>query len=176
LIELMIVVAIIGTLASIAIPAFVKYQLTAKRAEAYMNLASLAKSQKSYFAEFNTYVAAAPEPGATTMENPTTTKRDLAALTTAFSSVGWSPEGDVFFDYDTIIDGVAGCSCSTCFTATAYGNLDGDMFMSEYVFFHPDGAGAWCPVGVSGHGPPADPMTSETQWDMVVRHPSSDYF
>jgi prepilin-type N-terminal cleavage/methylation domain-containing protein len=176
LIELMIVVAIVGVLASIAIPSFLNYQLTAKRSEAYMNLASLAKSQKAYFAEFNTFISAAPEPGATTMENPTTTKRDVAALRLAFENVGWTPEGDVFFDYDTIATGLAGCACTSCFTATAYGNLDGDMLISEFVYFHPDPSGGWCPVGISGHGPPADPITGDTQWDQVVRHPSSDYF
>jgi len=72
LMELMIVVAIIGVLASVAIPSFINYQLTSKRAEAYSNLASLAKTQKAYFAEFNSYVASAPEPSATSMENPGT--------------------------------------------------------------------------------------------------------
>jgi len=141
LIELMIVVALVGVLASVAIPSFRNYQLGSKRAEAYGNLAALAKTQKSYFAEFNNFVAAAPEPGATTSTLPGTTKRSVSALTTAFSAVGWAPDGDVFFDYDTVVSGFAGCSCSTCFTATAYGNLDDDGFMSEFVYFHPDPAG-----------------------------------
>lgn len=176
LMELMIVVAIIGVLASVAIPSFRNYQLASKRAEAYGNLAALAKTQKGYFAEFNQFVAAAPEPGASDGTIPGGVKRDVAALTTAFSGLGWTPDGNVFFDYDTIVSGFAGCSCSTCFTATAYGNLDGDAFMSEYVYFHPDPSGGWCGVGVSGHGPPANPSTGETQWDSVVRHPSSDRF
>jgi prepilin-type N-terminal cleavage/methylation domain-containing protein len=176
LLELMIVVAIIGVLASVAIPSFRNYQMNAKRSEAYANLSALAKAQKSYFAEFNEFVPAAPEPGATTGQLPGGTKRDVASVSTAYSAVGWTPEGDVFFDYDTIVDGFGGCSCATCFTATAYGNLDGDAFMSEFVYFHPDAAGGWCGVGVSGHGPPADPVTGDTQWDQVVRHPSSDFF
>ena len=65
LVELMIVVAIIGVLASVAIPSYLNYQLTAKRSEAYANLASLAKAQKAYFAEFNDYVAVAAEPSFT---------------------------------------------------------------------------------------------------------------
>jgi len=176
LMELMIVVSIIGILASVAIPSFRNYQMTAKRAEAYSNLAALAKAQKSYYAEFNEYHAAAPEPGATTGQAPTSNKRPVADLSTEFGPVGWTPEGDVFFDYDSIVDGFAGCSCAGCFTSTAYGNLDGDSYMSEFVYFHPDAAGGWCGVGVSGHGPPTDPVNGATQWDTVVRHPLSDVF
>ena len=177
LVELMIVVAIIGALASVAIPSFVNYQLSAKRAEAFANLAALAKTQKAYFAEFNVFVAAAPEPGATLSVTPTTIKRDLAPLSAAFSTVGWTPDSDVFFDYDTVVDGYFGCSCRTCFTATAYGNLDGDSLMSEIVYFHPDATGGSCDVGVSpGHGPPTDPNSGLIQWDAVVQHPSSDRF
>ena len=176
LMELMIVVSIVGILATVAIPSFRNYQLTSKRAEAYGNVAALAKTQKSYFAEFNEFVPNAPEPSASSGVSPGATKRAVADLTTAYAAVGWTPEGDVFFDYDTVVSGFAGCSCATCFTATAYGNLDGDMFMSEFVYFHPDPAGGWCAVGVSGHGPPTDPMTGDIQWDTVVRHPSSDFF
>jgi prepilin-type N-terminal cleavage/methylation domain-containing protein len=177
LMELMIVVAIVGVLASVAIPSFINYQMTSKRAEAYVNLASLAKTQKAYFAEFNSFVAAAPEPSATTGDSPGPQKRDTQGLTDAFSNVGWTPEGNVFFDYDTIVSGFGGCTtCTTCFTATAYGNLDGDMTMSEFVYFHPDQLGGYCKVGVGMKDPPTDPVTGQTQWDMVVRHPLSDRF
>jgi len=177
LVELMIVVAIIGALASVAIPSFINYQMSAKRAEAFANLASLAKTQKAYFAEFNAFVAAAPEPGATLSQSPTTIKRDLTGLTNAFAAVGWTPDSDVFFDYDTVPGGFFGCTtCVTCFTATAYGNLDGDGLMSEIVYFHPDAKGNSCDVGVSGHGPPTDPNSGLIQWDAVVAHPSSDRF
>ena len=85
LIELMIVVAIIGVLASVAIPSFINYQLTSKRAEAYANLASLAKTQKSYFAEFNAFVASAvatlPATTCTELENVLT--RVTASATAA---------------------------------------------------------------------------------------------
>jgi prepilin-type N-terminal cleavage/methylation domain-containing protein len=175
LLELMIVVSIIGVLASVAIPSFLNYQLTAKRAEAYSNVNALAKAQKSYFAEFNEFVAVAPEPGASSMQLPNTAKRDVAPLTAAYDSVGWTPEGDVFFDYETMVGGQAGCNtCIGCFTSTAYGDLDGDMTMSEFVFFHPNPAGLSCANFVSGHQVPTDPVTNEDQWDTVVRHRSSD--
>ncbi len=94
LIELMIVVAIIGILASVAIPSFLNYQLTSKRSEAYANLSALAKSQKSYFAEYNTFVAVAAQPSFALGLPPTTTKRDSTSIDAAFALVGWAPEGD----------------------------------------------------------------------------------
>ena len=51
LVEMMIVVAIIGILAGIAVPQFRNYQLTSKRAEGYSNLNALVKTQKAFFAE-----------------------------------------------------------------------------------------------------------------------------
>jgi len=55
LIELMIVVAIIGILAAIAIPNFLKYQAKSKQSEAKVNLKAVFTSEQSYFAEKNTY-------------------------------------------------------------------------------------------------------------------------
>ena len=49
LIELMIVVAIIGILAAVAIPAFMKYIRRSKTSEATMNLRKLFDSSSSYF-------------------------------------------------------------------------------------------------------------------------------
>src|SRR4030095_734443 len=49
LIELMIVVAIIGILAAVAIPAFMKYIRRSKTVEATMNVRKLFDSSVSYF-------------------------------------------------------------------------------------------------------------------------------
>ncbi len=55
LIELMIVVAIIGILAAIAIPNFMNYQCKAKQAEAKSNLGNIRTMEEAYFAENDTY-------------------------------------------------------------------------------------------------------------------------
>lgn len=55
LIELMIVVAIIGILASIAIPNFLAYQKRAKTAEAKQELANIRTLQETYWADASTY-------------------------------------------------------------------------------------------------------------------------
>lgn len=68
LIELMIVVAIIGILAAIAIPNFLRFQARSKQSEAKTNLKAAFTAEKSYYAEKDTYVAMntagfAPEAG-----------------------------------------------------------------------------------------------------------------
>jgi len=164
LVELMIVVAIIGVLAAVAIPSFVNYQLTAKRSEAFANLASLGKAQKAYFAEFGDFVASEPEPWFTSGTLANAVKRDSAPIGPAFLDVGWIPEGNVFFDYDTAtaadpLNGNCGTCVSGCFTASAYGDLDGDGLFSILIYAHPDTNGAFCTTGlVAGGGPYLPPL------------------
>src|SRR5256885_12636669 len=55
LIELMIVVAIIGILAAIAIPNFLKFQCKSKQSEAKTNLSGIFTAEKAFFGEYNTY-------------------------------------------------------------------------------------------------------------------------
>jgi type IV pilus assembly protein PilA len=57
LIELMIVVAIIGILAAIAIPNFLRFQAKSKQAEAKTNLGAMGVAAETYRAEKDTYRA-----------------------------------------------------------------------------------------------------------------------
>ncbi len=57
LIELLIVVAIIGILAAISIPAYIGQQTRAARTEAYKNLEALRLFEEQFFAENASYTA-----------------------------------------------------------------------------------------------------------------------
>src|SRR5262245_20670651 len=63
LIELMIVVAIIGILAAIAIPNFLQYQMKSRQSEAKTNLQAIKTSQVSFQAERGCYVGVSAEVG-----------------------------------------------------------------------------------------------------------------
>jgi|APLak6261675434_1056106.scaffolds.fasta_scaffold00250_7 type IV pilus assembly protein PilA len=60
LVELMIVVAIIGVLAAIAIPNFIKFQARSKQAEAKSNLRAMFVAQRGYFSEQDSYTSLMP--------------------------------------------------------------------------------------------------------------------
>jgi type IV pilus assembly protein PilA len=63
LIELMIVVAIIGILAAIAIPNFLQYQMKSRQSEAKTNLQAIKTSEISFQAERGCYIGVTAEVG-----------------------------------------------------------------------------------------------------------------
>lgn len=63
LIELMIVVAIIGILAAIAIPNFLQYQMKSRQSEAKTNLQAIKTSEVSFQGERGCYIGVAVELG-----------------------------------------------------------------------------------------------------------------
>ena len=124
---------------------------------------------------FNDFIGVdLPEPGFTLGNSPTSTTRKKDAIATAFREVGWTPDGDVFYDYDTTTPadhGTGNCTCvEACFTATAYGDLDGDGTMSAMVFSHPDVAGNFCESALLGLSAPIN-AAGDRMFDEVARVP-----
>jgi len=116
LIELMIVVAIIGILAAIAIPNFLRFQLKSKSSEGKVNIAAIRTAEESYLAEFGSYVAGTASPSAGI---PGTAKRPFADAG-GFNTLGWSPEGNVFFQY------AVAYTSGSAYTISAAADIDGD--------------------------------------------------
>ena len=91
LVELMIVVAIIGILAAIAIPNFVDMQYRAKRAEVPGNVDGIKTAQIAYDAAFDKYIEVsswAPSDDLTKTQRSWETGTD-------FDTLGWGPDGKV---------------------------------------------------------------------------------
>ena len=116
LIELMIVVAIIGILAAIAIPNFLRFQLKSKTSEGKVNLAAIRTAEEAYLAEFGSYVDANQTPSASGQNVKSAfTGGGLAS----FDTLGWAPEGQVFFQYGVSASGLN-------YTADAVADIDAD--------------------------------------------------
>ena len=111
--ELMIVVAIIGILATIAIPSFMSYQAKTKQVEAKNNLVAIHTGEVAYFAENNGYI---DDFNAIGFGITGSTQRYYYELGKA--SAGTLPPGCTASALDKVSD--------STFVAVAIGNIDGD--------------------------------------------------
>jgi type IV pilus assembly protein PilA len=139
LIELMIVVAIIGILAAIAIPNFVRFQLRSKTSEAKMNIAAIRTAEEAYFSEYGVYVSTFQAPAVF----PDSQKHAWAgAGVPQFDRLGFRPEGEVYFVY--AVNG----GTPNAFSIASIGDLDGDGNPSQFAYFKQ------MPFMALGPGPP----------------------
>ena len=95
LIELMIVVAIIAILASIAIPQYKKFQLKAKTSEAKSNIGAIRSAEETYAAEHDVYHLASPTPSSI----PGATASPWPSSAPGFDDIGFKPAGNVYYTY-----------------------------------------------------------------------------
>ena len=136
LIELMIVVAIIGILAAIAIPNFLRYQARSRQTEAKTNLGAIFVAETSYFGEQSNY------------GDFTQVGYGLAGATNRYTyRVGAGTAPDALIQTMQPIAGSLG-PCATAavahgitvaaagvapgFTATAAGQLDNDTALDQW--------------------------------------------
>jgi type IV pilus assembly protein PilA len=145
LIELMIVVAILGILAALAIPAFIGYVRRSKTSEATGNLNSLFKSAASYMAAERTSQGLTGTTGAycsvgTDALNPGTPTANKQAFTAQANAIalGFSIADYVYFGYG-ITSAVPstgkcgwGANSSNVYTFFAQGDLDTDSVKSTF--------------------------------------------
>jgi type IV pilus assembly protein PilA len=137
LIELMIVVAIIGILAAVAIPAFMKYIRRSKTSEATMNLRKIFDSSTSYYDEehatrdgdilsrqFPATIAQTPGTPASSCPGGDSTK--IAPSSAYWSSATWQALNFAVDDphYYVYSYDSAGTGAASQFTARANGDLD----------------------------------------------------
>ena len=112
LIELMIVVAIIGILAAIAIPNFLTYQMKSRTSEAKVNLGAIKTSEIAFQGERGCFIGVK----ATTATTGTTAVPFLSGAVTAdlctggtpvflgnfFGDIGFAPAGAVRYQYSAL--------------------------------------------------------------------------
>ena len=130
LIELMIVVAIIGILAAIAIPSFLAMQLRAKRSELPTNVDAIRTAEKAYHAEWDNYTLCAARPGTIPGRTPT-----AFGSGTDFENLGWVADGLVRGQYSVtdVVGGVGDIDADN-FSAHAFGNIDGNASENSHYY------------------------------------------
>jgi len=136
LIELMIVVAIIGILAAVAIPAFMDYMKKGKRSEAELNLNAIGKSAKTNYVEkagFPAVDSGGLTPAAACCAGPG--KKCAVAAANWNGNAAWdvldfSVDEPHYFQYSYT-------GTDTTFSAVAEGDLDCDGVPVDYTL---DGA------------------------------------
>ncbi len=187
LIELMIVVAIIGILAAIAIPNFLKFQARSKQSEASTNLKAGYTAQKAYYQEKDTYSAYLYDIGFAPERNNRYTYCFNAACTTSNATAdsrstsdntGESGDGDTGICMDYFKYGASLPACSTAiaetfaklaetsagisgdFVITATGQIDSDAPEDQWDISsvsRPNGTTGGTAACATGNNPAGEP-------------------
>jgi len=146
LIELMIAVAIIGILASIAYPVYKNYTLKAKESEAKINLGSIYDMSLMWSSENDGYPVIPPSLSTVPLGTRVSWKMDTDGQK-KLAAMGFTPSGPTYYSYQIAKMGVAGKRISpdisfqglsfprhTDVVIAAAGDLDANSKPSEWVY------------------------------------------
>ena len=123
LVELMIVVAIIGILAAIAVPNFVDMQYRSKRAEVPTNVDGIKTAEVAYDAAYDVWAEQA-----TFWPDPSPGKQTRAWTGgSGFETMGWTPDGVVRGSYKVI------ATTAGDFMVTGICDVDGNLDRATYT-------------------------------------------
>jgi type IV pilus assembly protein PilA len=146
LIELMIVVAIIGILAAIAIPNFVAMQLRSKRSELPTNVDAIRTAEWAYAHEWDIFTSCSARPVVMPVKEAVAFEQTQGDGSD-WDLLGWLPDGLVRAQYSAVLGepiigadldeegsvaGEVADNLAYTFTATAIADIDGDEQLSEY--------------------------------------------
>jgi prepilin-type N-terminal cleavage/methylation domain-containing protein len=147
LIELMIVVAIIGVLATISTPWYMRFQMRSKAAEVKVSLASIRTAQGAYFGEHGSYIRMDPTPAGP----PVSQKRPWTACpsgpwtiaaTAGECLIGYRPEGPTFYSYAVATVNANGAAPNVEYFLDAASDIDGDGVRNRWGLRMPEAGGA----------------------------------
>jgi type IV pilus assembly protein PilA len=166
LIELMIVVAIIGILASVAIPQFRTFQLRSKTAERSLVMSAINRAADDYFAREGRYptITSPTTSQLSTSWNPSMDpvpyKRPMPLTMTDWAKLSLRIDGNVYYSY--LASGNSGPGYRDMYTY-AVGDLDGnrDWTGGGSTYCYQRHYRYW--TGTS--------MTSDTLWDSSLAYP-----
>jgi type IV pilus assembly protein PilA len=166
LIELMIVVAIIGILAAIAIPNFMRYQLRSKASERKTNVEAIFKAEESLRQSERRVFAAATTPtgqywgflNAVPAGTIGTSKilwqpADLQVAQT----IDWVVQGSTYGQYNAAVTGAAANTFGVSLAVCGVTDIDGDTANAADALWQPVIAAN----GTASTAPPAAPCTAD---------------
>ena len=161
LIELMVVVAIIGILAAVAIPAFMKNARKAKTSEALVQIRKIYESSRTYILEDNSARGSAsilkkqfPEsegmtPSGTCCATPSGKCLDTPGIWSSetWQALHFSLDDPHYYRYEYESTGSTAAGTSSRFTARAIGDLNCDAITSTFEM-----VGEWSSLDHDVHG------------------------